>query len=372
MDAWDDGLLDSMRTVADPLADETVQALFRDGQVAAVNLALEHLSSNSESPPEGLPPILLRFLDSSGQMPTDLNWERIDRGQQLFTRHGPIFGVALMYASLPALYAGARGGVQILAMTGQLKNHYRRRASETLRFILDVMKPGGLSPAGQGVRSAQKVRLMHATIRYFARTSGRWAALPEWGAPINQEELAGTLMAFSVLASDNVQRMGITLTEGEAEDYQHAWHAVGHILGISESLRPLKLPAARALWRQMGERNFARTKEGVSLAHDHLAFLDEMIPGKALDGFNSALMRFLMGDPIAVTCLGLAPASWWQGLIRVLRKLLGMAELFVPARAGWNYLIADINLRIMDELQKYWAGKGSAPFRLPTQLEKPS
>lgn len=372
MDSWDDGFLDSMRNLADPLADETVQALFRDGQVAAVNLALEHLSSNSEKPPEGLPPVLLRFLEFSSQMPVDLNWERIERGQRLFTRHGPIFGVALMYSSLPALYAGARGGVQILAMTGQLKNHYRRRASETLRFILDVMQPGGLSPTGQGIRTAQKVRLMHATIRYFARTSGRWAAMPDWGAPINQEELAGTLMAFSVLASDNVQRMGIELTEEEAEDYQQAWHAVGHILGIAESLRPLKLSQARALWRRVGERNFARTEDGVSLARDHLAFLDEMIPAKALDGINAALMRYLMGDRIAVTCLGLAPASWWETMIRFLRGLLGMADWFSPARAGWNRLIADINLRLMDELQKYWAGKDNKPFRLPTQLERTS
>src|SRR5690606_2016786 len=136
-------------------------------------------------------------------------------------------GVALMYASLPTLYAGAQGGVQLLSMTGQLRKHYRRRAAVTLRFILDCMEPGSFQGAGAGLFAVQRVRLIHATVRHFAKTSGKWAALPEWGEPLNQEELLGTLLAFSVQAIDGSAQLGGPLSDREAEDLLYAWHVVG-------------------------------------------------------------------------------------------------------------------------------------------------
>ena len=159
-------------------------------------------------------------------------------------------------------------------MTGQLKDHYRRRAAETLRFILDVMEPGALEPGGKGIRSAQKVRLLHATIRHFARVSGRWAALPQWGEPINQEELLGTLLSFSSLAVDNASRLGARLSHAEGEDLLYAWRVVGGILGIESEVIPRNLPEARATWSRIAQRNFGPTLDGKALARDHLAFLD--------------------------------------------------------------------------------------------------
>jgi hypothetical protein len=369
MPIFTDSLLDTMRNTADPLADATVATLFRDGQIGTVNSLLDQLSGNTQSLDPDMPEVLRQYLDISGQLPVDVDWARIRRAQEYFTRFGPFFGVALMYCSLPALYAGSQGGVQILAMTGQLKNHYRRRAAETLRFILDVTKPKGLEPQGKGIRAAQKVRLMHATIRHFARVSGRWEAKASWGAPINQEELAGTLMSFSIVAADNVKRMGIETTEEEVSDYVYLWHCIGHILGVVPELRPLDIEAARSLWQCVDKRNFAPTPEGIGLAQDHLAFLNEMVPGRALDGVNSALMRFLMGDNIAVTCLGLPPASFWEKIISFVRKLVGLADHFAPANGAFDRFVEEINLLLMDALQKYWARGNSKPFRLPTQLD---
>jgi hypothetical protein len=99
--------------------------------------------------------------------------------------------------------------------------------------------------------------------------------------------------------------------------------------------------------------------------------LNEMVPGKALDGVNSALMRFLMGDTIAVTCLGLPPASFWEKIIAFVRSLVGLADHFAPANGAFDRFVEEINLLLMDALQKYWARGNSKPFRLPTQLEPP-
>jgi ER-bound oxygenase mpaB/B'/Rubber oxygenase, catalytic domain len=365
---WSSGFLDRMRQMGDPLADHTVQELFRKGQISSVNGILEHLSGNSQSLPPGIPDILKTYLQQSGELPKATDLERVARAQEFFSRQGPALGVALMYSSLPSLYAGSQGGVQILAMTGQLSQHYRRRAAETLRFILDVMAPGGLTPEGKGIRTAQKVRLMHATIRYFARTSGKWAGLPQWGAPINQEELAGTLMSFSVLATDGIQSLGVQVNRAEAEDFLYAWHTIGHVLGVVPELRPLDLNQSRQLWQAVVTRNFAPTVDGKNLAQDHLAFLDEMIPTHALDRINASLMRFLMGKQIATHCLGIKPSGFGEWLVDLLRACMASLQFFNLFGFPFQKVIEGIHLDLMNALQKQWAEGKSLPFRLPEKL----
>jgi len=363
-----DILLDRLHGKADPVADEVVADLFRTGQVARINDALDHLSGNAQELPAGLPARLSEYLGSTAVLPPDADPDRIRRAQDAFAAHGVALGVALMYASLPSLYAGALGGVQILAMTGQLKDHYRRRAAETLRFILDVMEPGALEPGGKGIRATQKVRLMHATIRHFARVSGRWAALPEWGAPINQEELLGTLLSFSSLAVDNAARLGSRLSDAEAEDLLHAWGVVGAILGVDPEGIPKRMPEARAIWKRISSRNFAPTPEGRDLARDHVAFLDELVPGQVLSGINLALSRWLMGPDVAARCLGLPRERWWIRLVRLVVPLLGLADRFLESSGPVEKLVEGIHLQLMEGLDRHWAEGKSLPFRLPTAM----
>lgn len=372
MPSFSEETLNAMRQMGDGLADATVAQIFAQGDISGVNRSLEAISRNDAPLPADMPAALRNYLDATATLPENCDLQRIQRAQAFFTRNGPAFGVALMYSSLPALYAGAQGGVQVLAMTGQLAHHYRRRAAETLRFILDVMRPGGLNAGGSGIRTAQKVRLMHATIRHFARTSGRWAALPQWGAPINQEELGGTLMAFSVLACDNAAKLGVKMKRDEIEDYLYAWHCIGHILGIPAEMRPLNLDDARTLWQRVVSRNFAPTPDGKALARDHLNFLDEMVPARALDQVNAALMRFLLGRDIATRCLGIGATSFGDMLVDLLRAAFGWLSWLSPHRGPLSALIEEIHLLMMESLQRYWAGGQARPFRLPPQLENPS
>lgn len=369
MNKWTDGFLDLMKNEADPLADQVVAALFEKGEIAQLNRVLDQLDSNQEAIPEDFPAPVAEFLRATETLPPWAEEKRLLRAQETFTRNGPAFGVALMYASLPSLYAGAMGGVQILAMTGTLRNHFRRRAAETLRFILDVMSPGGLAPRGRGIRTAQKVRLMHATIRHFARVSGRWAALPDWGQPINQEELAGTLLAFSAYAVDILEKLDVHLSEDQAEDILHTWQAIGHVLGIQPELYPENLEDARALWSVIAKRNFKPTREAVQLGQSHLAFLNELLPGKALDGTNPALMRFLMGRRLAVRCLGLPSGGWHIALVYVLRAWFGFAEVFWQTKGPLSVFLSRLHLEMMEALQRYWQGADPGGFRLPEHLD---
>jgi hypothetical protein len=340
--------------------------------VRVINDMLSALDENSESLPPALPDKVANYLTVTGDLPPWAEPDRILRAQSLFVRHGPLFGVVLMLRSLPVLYAGSFGGAQVLAMTGQLTKNFRRRASETLRFILDAMEPGGLDATGKGIRTTQKVRLMHASVRQFASHSALWKAHPEWGAPINQEELVGTLVAFSYLALDGLGKLGIEVSDQEQEDYLHAWKCIGYVLGIREECLPADIPAAEKLWKAVAKRNFHRTPEGLLLTQEHLKFVKEMVPGHTADSLMESLMRYLMGPKIAVGILGLPKAAWTDVLIGWLRRLLLLERLWIFNNKIMNAILGDISRNLMESLDAYWSEGDTTPFRIPESVGRPS
>src|SRR5262249_32749607 len=155
----------------------------------------------------------------------------------------------------------AADGVRVLYLTGRLRTDPYRRILETGQMIVDVLAVGGLGPQGDGVRDAQKVRLMHAGGRRWLLTSPDvWN--PSWGAPLNQEDLAGTLMAFTVGVLQGVERLGVTVFPWQQEAYLHAWKVVGALMGIDADLLPADMDEARQLTALIERRNFRASPEG--------------------------------------------------------------------------------------------------------------
>lgn len=364
-----DILLRSMRTEADPPADRVLASLVAEGGVAAANAALDRFSRENASLGDGAPPVLSAFLSEQGALPAWSDAGKIRRAQLLFTAQGPAFGLVLMSRSLPSLYAGGYGGAQTLFGTGQLSNHFRRRASQTLRFILDIMEPGMLDPGGKGIASILKVRLMHAAIRRYVRQSGIWAGKAEaWGEPINQAELAGTLLSFSWVALDGLRRLGLEVPREDQECYLHAWKAVGAVLGIREELLPADGAEAGDLWRRIAETRFTASPEGRELARDHLAFLEELMPGKLLEGFPPTLMYYLMGRRLACGLLGLPGPGWTYFLVLFLRRLLRLEGRIFLRSAALRRIASEAGRQMMESLYRNWNRGDGAPFRIPDSL----
>lgn len=364
----DSTLLDAMRQTGDPLADTVVGQYIGAGEIPELNAILGRLHANLADP-AGYPPPLAAYLETSAVLPPWADPARIERAQRLFTLHGPVFGLVMLFKSLPILYAGGKGGAQVLAMTGQLHNHYRRRASETLRFILDVMEPGGLGPGGKGIRTAQKVRLMHAAIRTYASASAEWKGRrPEWGIPINQEELAGTLLAFSSVTLSGVKAMGLRIAAEDAEAYLHVWKIIGHILGIDPRLYPEDLKQAEGFWKTLVRRNFLRTDAGLMLIRDHQAFLADLIPVDLLDHGIPTLLRFLMGRKISDRYLDLPKSRAPLMLLLILMEafhLERLGYLLFPGLARWA---RGTSIKLMESLQAYLYSGRSESFRVPPDL----
>src|SRR5580704_3310522 len=222
---WNDEMLDAMRLVGDPPADAAIAAIFAAGQEKAVQAFMTHQLINNAPLPSSLPAELQDFLEQNAEQQF-ADPACVEAAQSLFVDHGPEILMTLGCYALPDAYA-ARKGVKVLHQTAYLANRPNRRLFRTMQMVVDVMEPGGLGPHGRGIRTLQKVRLMHAAIRHelLHDKGNQWDA--SFGVPINQEDLAGTLLTFSFLAVDGLRKLGANISIEAAQAYLDAWCGIG-------------------------------------------------------------------------------------------------------------------------------------------------
>jgi hypothetical protein len=298
---WTDTLLDEMRQLGDPLADEPVAAVLDRGGIGAVNALMKTLVRTDQPIPAELPPELRDYLTRTLPLPDWADQDKILRAQRLFETWGIHISVCLFCASLPTSYAAAKG-VQALRLTARLDTDARRRVMETGQFLIDVLSVGSLSDAGVGRRTIQRVRLMHAAVRHLIKVRneqapGMWDA--DWDMPLNQEDLAGTLLSFSCVVSEPMRRLGVRLSKEDIDAYVHLWNVVGHLLGVRDEMLVRDAADADALIEAIGRRQFKASPAGQELTVALIGLLDELTPGRTFDMFNPALIRHLIGDELA-------------------------------------------------------------------------
>ncbi len=290
---WRGETLQPLRDIGDFLADTVIAELFSDGGLRAMNALMSEFVANEHPVPENLPaPVRNYFLDSI-ELPGWADAELIQAGEDVFWRFGPRIILILTCYSLPFCYLG-RNGVPVLAMTNRLSSNPRRRILETAQMVVDCMSAGGLTtPGGRARLTIQKVRLMHAAIRRLAPKSPSWK--PEYGLPVNQEDLAGTLMSFSHITLDGLQKLGIELTDRDRQAYIHCWNVVGHMLGVQDNLLPANPEEAKALAEAIAGHQFGPTQDGKDLTKALVDMLAHILPGDVFNPMPAILIRFFLG-----------------------------------------------------------------------------
>jgi|1185.fasta_scaffold04876_1 hypothetical protein len=373
--------LNEMRGKGDPVADDAVDAVFESGErdggdgrggVNAVNEMMRKLVRVDQPVPEDLPEEVQDYLEKTLQLPEWADMDKIERGQRLFDEKGFEITLCLFCASLPSSYAAAKA-VQVLHLTAQLDTNTRRRVLETGQFLFDVLTVGGLDEDGKGRRTIQKVRLMHAAVRRLIeernkQQPGLWN--PAWGTPINQEDLAGTLLAFWYVVTDPMYRLSVHLTDEEKEAYLHLWNVIGHQLGLRDELRMNNLTQANALVDAIRRRQFKASPEGQAMTGALLVLLDQLTPGHVFDDTIPPLIRRLIGDKTAD--LVRVPQSNRVG--GLLERTVNWFLVGVFRRGGRDSERFELNvpfardlLRAMFELER---GGERAPFAMPDHLAR--
>jgi hypothetical protein len=298
---WTDALLDRMRELGDPVADKPVAAVLERGGVDEVRAIMRTLVRVDQPVPGELPEEIRDYLVETLPLPEWADMEKIRRGQKLFEEWGILIILCLFCASLPASYAAANG-VKVLYFTARLDTDARRRVIETGQFLMDVLAAGGLDEHGKGRRTIQRVRLMHAAVRHLIKarneqTPGMWH--PEWGTPINQEDLAGTLLTFSYVVANPLPRLGVHVSAEDVDAYLHLWNVIGHLLGVSDELLARDVADATALVDAIRRRQFQASPEGQHMTLALLNLLDELTPLHRFDDTIPPLIRHLIGDETA-------------------------------------------------------------------------
>jgi hypothetical protein len=360
---WNDDVLDRCRQEGDPRADAVVQQLLADKRFDAIEALMGPLVVDDAPVAPGMPAYLDTFLRDTA-LPT-VRPADIALGQQVFAQHGPEICLLLACYALPAAYA-AKKGVKVLHETAYLAKRPNRRIAETGQMVIDVMTPGGLTGTGLGIRSAQQVRLLHASVRQ------RILARPDWdtanlGVPINQEDLLGTLMTFSWITLDGLARMGVALTDAEAQSYLDAWRCVGSVMGIRDDLIPSTVAEAQALTALIQRRQIVPSDEGREMMAALLGMLASNIPWPCADDIAAGLVRTFLPPDVAD---GLAVPRHPLGdrLLAELVESTGAVESVVeggPVRRALFRAVSVSQLRWFDNAEL--SGRRTA-FRIPAHL----
>ena len=386
---WTDAFLDSMRERGDFIADAAVKAIFEAADVDAVNRLLGTLLAGRV--PADAPAALVTYLAQTATLPLWTDFRKLAIAEQLPVDYGFLCAGVLYTSGLPTSYA-SRGIAAVLATTLRLEDRglIFRRLIETGQFVFNVSDKGGMRVGGVGVRTTQQVRLMHASIRHLilmppvaaapaAPSLGRTLLAMQWdpalGVPVNQQELAWTLLTFSFSVLRALEQFGAVLTVEQKDAYIHLWSVVGHVLGVDGRLLCADFAEATALFERLEPRVTGDTPQGRALITSLVDFTQPVL----FPSLVRALIRYHVGERLAVLLGAHASGVGWllqTAAVGTTRFLIERTTFLYRESYVIRWLGNQATRRIVAHLVSLSRAHGRAPFQLPThlavQLEPPS
>jgi hypothetical protein len=359
---WNDAFLDQLRLESDPLGDQIVADLFADVDASDPSQLFGTLITRQEEDQNSK---VAEYLHRPLDLPEWVEPALVAAGQERFARWGSHVFTALYAAALPSAYACWRG-VQVLGLTARLYTDPKRRLNETAQFHLDVMDPGGLDEAGRGLSDIRHVRLMHAAVRWLIAHDGRTKWNPEWGVPINQEDLLETLLTFTEIVFEVFDRTGIVYSTDDANAYLHTWSVVGFHLGIRPDLLPLTRADTSLLMPQVRRRQFGSSNSGKMLAAALLEQSQKMTP-PGLRGLPATTLRYYVGDEVG-DMLGVPKSDWTKvlfGPMAAVTKKLSIERAHRSALTGLSDWMGRGLLQLAVSAER---SGGRPPFSVPDAL----
>jgi hypothetical protein len=312
----------ALRLRGDELADATVEALFATGEIGHFNTLMRWFERSGDPLPEGLPQAAHDYLAATSTPPDWVDWDRMETARMFFIDNNVHISTALSFASMPACYLLPHVA-RLLAATHAL-DYPANRMAATGQFTVYLMRPDAFEAGGAFVPAAQKVRLLHASIRHHLRREGAWDEAA-WGVPICKEDMIGGQMMFSIQVLDALHRLGVHVTDAGADAYLYAWQVVGTMLGIDRQTAPADLAEARDFSDLYMTGFMGPSDEGAELTRQLIELYEDVVPGTLLDPVVPALIRYLVGDT-AADWLRVPRSAVFDHLIPAAPLLLGVTE----------------------------------------------
>jgi hypothetical protein len=359
--------LGAFLTHVDPLADavvadiEKMQGGFR---------LFETISREGIASAPGAPDSFHAFFEKVERTPMWVDWNVVDSGGEVLLRAGVLGGLVLGIKSLVLGYASPAGN-KPLVWSGRLQEQAARRVNETAKFVQSTITPGSLHPHREGWQITLKVRLMHAHVRRMILKTGRWN--DAWGAPINQHDMLGTSLLFSVAVLQGLRDLGLRIPPGAAAAYMQLWRWSGWLIGLDpELLVTTEAEGARlvdmflATQGQPDDDSRSLTKALLDAPILLAKNKRELANARRVVRFSIAVCRELIGAPMA-DALHL-PANGWRYAMPMVRRLVSSVEMVLERVPFGDVPPVWVGTRYWDRVIEVGLAGATAEFGLPQKL----
>lgn len=308
-------------TVGDEPMDSLVEWMVSAGMEQTRLLFDRALSEGIAAVPEAPEPLREFFVG----IETPPDWVDPDklRRAQLVLRRGGADG---MYIARDVSLLGGyqfSGFNKTLIRTGALEKGSNKRFAETMQWAMDVISEGGLEPLGVGYRSTIRVRLIHSFVRRHVAAMPDWRG-DEWGVPVNQTDMAATLVGALIAPPAGSIGMGILPLPAELDAIAHLTRYVGWLIGVQDEWLPRDFrDSIRVLFHTLtalSEPDESTRQLSIPMADDPLGWHYRRMPGLRRRLARAQHLSVTSGflGPRAMRSLGLpAYVPPWYPLLRI-------------------------------------------------------
>lgn len=327
--------------VGDPLTDDLVVAVQREG--ASARGRLEHAMRHGIGSVPDASPELRRFFERAEEVPRWVDFDELEAGALAYQRFGIMGMIVLSAWSLINGYHSS-AAVKPLAFTGQLQHNTQRRLADTAKFVVEATQVDGLRRGRAGYEIALRVCLIHAHVRRACASSPEWRQ-DDWGVPINQADMLGTLLEFSLLMMDGAIRLGFHVSRRERKAILALWRYAGHLSGVdpwlldhlgSEERTRRLADLLRLVQPGPDEDSLALTRQLLHMPAQNARGAGTRLLGAAVGRFHNGLARAFNGPEIADD-LGI-PNDLWQYAEYPVRAVVTPLERLrrtIPGASRW-------------------------------------
>ncbi len=366
--AWSSsGSIARTDTVGDPFsvwddsADQVAAQILADGATAAVNTAWESWVNNGDPLPSGMPRYLTSYLQQVNALPSWADTSLLAASEQYYKRLASYLFVSQSLGSGILSTVIPREARTVYWSAGGLD--MKARAAKTFTFGYDLNSVTAWEPTGHFIVTANKTRLVHATVRGMLPHSPSFESATDQPKPISNGDILRTFHSVATFAHNNVLTWGVKLSATEQAADLHAWQVALHLLGVQDQFIPASWSDAQAQAQQMLWPDLTATAEGTSLAQTLLGYMEQ--PTLGVDtGFLCEMVRYLIGDTYA-NWLGLAHDPVSRSIIEI-----GW-PLYVRFREG-TYLAMPANYYLFDQFVRgiamLYLNNGTSPTQTPITL----
>ncbi|SNS14620.1 hypothetical protein SAMN06295967_10456 [Belliella buryatensis] len=303
--------LGKLRLGGDELADAAVISILENpGFSATIN---NWVSFPKIEQLEGFPKPLKSYFEF---FLTPIDW--IDQVEVLkvhdfFAKEGNFYLSMLGFYSLPYCYAFA-DGAQVLIRSMRITEEIGMRLAETTLFVMDLFSPDNFHLHQDAQLSIAKVRLIHAFSRCFVKLHSKdWNTA--WGLPINQEDMIGTNLAFSLMVIRGLEKINKFPGKDTLEAVLHYWKIVGYFMGINIDYWPNTSKEAFELEKLIRKRHLRSSEAGQNLVKALIQFYEDTIPDQNISTLSETLISYFIGkeasDALAIRERVAIPKSFY-------------------------------------------------------------